>query len=215
MKKAILFDYDGVFADTMGDMYQAWRYSILHNEKIKTPIWDRDFFLMEGYTARKIAEKLCIKYKIDKSHIDTIIKDKEDYYFKHNKFRLYPGIEKTINFIKERGLRVAIVSGAPKTRIEKMIGEKLFNKFDLVIGAGDVKRGKPFPDPYKKALEILNILPSEAIVIENAPLGIKAARAAGIYCVAIESTLDKSLLKEADVIVKNILELKLLLKEVI
>jgi beta-phosphoglucomutase len=211
MKKAVLFDYDGVFADTMGDMYKAWRYSFLLHENIE--ISEREFFLMEGYTAKKIAEKLCSRYKIDKKHRDLIIKDKEDYYLKNNKFKLYRGIKETINFIKKKGLMVAIVSGAPKARIKKMVGEKLFGKFDFVIGAGDVERGKPHPDPYKKALRTFNILPSEAIVVENAPLGIKSAKAAKIYCIAIESTLNTSYLKKADIIVKNIENLLLYLRK--
>src|ERR1035437_7920502 len=162
MKKAILFDYDGVFADTMREMYQAWKHSFLLHEGIE--ISENEFFLMEGYTARKIAETLCEKYNVDESHVDIIIKDKEDYYSKNNKFKLFSGIKEVITYVKKRGLKVAIVSGAPKIRIKKMIGAKLFNQFDLVIGAGDVERGKPYPDPYEKALEIFKISPSEAIV---------------------------------------------------
>jgi beta-phosphoglucomutase len=211
MKKAVLFDYDGVIADTMRDMYEAWRYSCLLHMNIKIP--EREFFLMEGYTAKKIAEELCNKYKIDNSLIDSILKDKEDYYLKNNNFKLYKGIEETIVFIKNKGLKIAIVSGAPKVRIRKMIGPKLFNKFDLVIGAGDVRKGKPHPDPYEKALSVFGILPKEAIVIENAPLGISSARAAKIYCIAIESTLEKTYLKRANKIVNDVQNLLMYLKK--
>lgn len=207
-----MFDYDGVLADTMGEMFEAWRYSFLHNKIIE--ILRQNFFLMEGYPARKIAEELCDKYNVDKKHIEKIIKDKENYYLENNKFKLNKGINDIINLLKKEKKLIAIVSGAPKIRIKKMIGEELFNKFDLIVSAGDTERGKPYPDPYEKALNVFNILPGEAIVVENAPLGIKSAKAAGIYCIAIESTLDKSYLKGADIIVKDIKNLLLFLNRV-
>jgi beta-phosphoglucomutase len=213
MKKAVLFDYDGVIADTMDEMYEAWKYSFLLHGKVK--ISKKEYFLMEGNTAITIAEKLRKEYKINKKNVDTILKDKEDHYFKNNSFKLSPGIREVITFIKKKGLKTAIVSGAPKSRIRKMVGERFFNKFDLVIGSGDVSRGKPYPDPYEKALKKFKILPEEAIVIENAPLGIRAAKAAGIYCIAIESTLDKTYLKKADRIVGSVKSLLLCLKKIL
>ena len=96
-----------------------------------------------------------------------------------------------------------------------MIGTRLFNKFDAVIGAGDAIKSKPYPDPYEKVLEIFKILPKEAIVIENAPLGIQAAKAAGIYCVAVESTLNEAYLKNSDIVVKDIQSLLLRLKKIL
>ena len=54
---------------------------------------------MEGYTAKRIAEELCNKYKVDKKDIDIIIKDKENYYFKNNKFKLFSGIKEIIDFV--------------------------------------------------------------------------------------------------------------------
>ena len=72
------------------------------------------------------------------------------------------------------------------------------------MSGDDSVRGKPHPDPYLNAATKLGVLPQECLVIENAPLGIKSAKRAGIYCIAICSTLDKSYLSEADKIVENI-----------
>lgn len=211
MIKAVLFDYDGVLADTMGDLFKGWRHSFKRHANIE--IKKQDHFALEGKSALEIAKNLCRKYKVSVKDFEALIKDKDSYYFKNNNFKIYEGMKEIINFLKKKGLKVAIVSGGSRPRIKKMTGARLFNKFDIVLAAGDVKRGKPFPDPYLKALKLLKISPEEAIIVENAPLGVKAAKAAGVFCIALETTLDKTFLKEADVVVKDVQNLLLYLKK--
>lgn len=199
--KAVLFDYDGVLVNTIEDLYRAWEYSFLENAKVR--ITKDSFLTLEGNKASEIAEKLTTKYDVDKNLIGKIVEKKEKYYLKNNNFYVYPKILNILNFLLRRKVLIAIVSGAPKVRIKKMIGEDIFNMFNLVIGAEDVVFGKPNPEVYLKALKGLRIQAKEAIVIENAPLGIEAAKNAGIYCVAIESTVKKKHLMEADFIVKD------------
>ena len=81
------------------------------------------------------------------------------------------------------------------------------NKFDVIISGDDTEKGKPNPEPYLAAMQKLNILPIESLVIENAPLGIQSAKTAGAYCIAITTTLGREYLKEADEVVKNHREL--------
>ena len=70
--------------------------------------------------------------------------------------------------------------------------------FSAIITSDDVSFGKPNPEPYIKALNKLNLSSHQCIVIENAPLGIEAAKSAGITCFALETTLDRSYLTNAD-----------------
>jgi beta-phosphoglucomutase len=79
--------------------------------------------------------------------------------------------------------------------------------FDFIITGDEVPRAKPFPDPYLTAAHHLGILPEQCMVVENAPLGIEAAKNAGMYCVAIATTLGEEYLTAADLILRNIAEL--------
>ncbi|MGO9245133.1 MAG: HAD family hydrolase, partial [Verrucomicrobiia bacterium] len=79
--------------------------------------------------------------------------------------------------------------------------------FDFIITGDEVPRAKPFPDPYLTAARQLGLRPEECVVVENAPLGIEAARNAGMRCVAVETTLGKEYLTSADHVLQNIAEL--------
>jgi beta-phosphoglucomutase-like phosphatase (HAD superfamily) len=70
-----------------------------------------------------------------------------------------------------------------------------------------VSRAKPYPDPYLAAARQLRLDPRQCAVIENAPLGIEAARNAGMYCIAVQTTLGKEYLSAADCILQDINEL--------
>jgi beta-phosphoglucomutase-like phosphatase (HAD superfamily) len=98
--------------------------------------------------------------------------------------------------ITELDCLTAIVSGASKQEVEdilyKTFGE---GKFDIVIAGDDVEEGKPIPAPFKTALERVNLKPQEAIVVENASLGVQAANRVGIECIV---TLNNSMLKILD-----------------
>jgi HAD superfamily hydrolase (TIGR01509 family) len=90
----------------------------------------------------------------------------------------------------------AIVSGAARQEVEDIIC-KTFDreKFDVVITGDDLEEGKPNPDPFETALERMNLKPQEALVVENAPLGVQAANKAGIECIV---TLNNSTLTISD-----------------
>lgn len=206
-KRAVLFDYDGVIANTPEDLFRAWNYAFFLHGKVKI---DREqFFLLEGTPPQKKAEILGSRYKVDNDLLNSIMEEKEKYYATNNVFALNKGIADILDILKKKQAYTALVSGALIQRIKKSLSADIFNKFDSIITAEDVTVGKPDPEPYLKALQSLGLKPLDAIVVEDAPLGIKSASAAGIYCVAIESTLNKKYLNEADKIVEDFDELLL------
>ena len=79
--------------------------------------------------------------------------------------------------------------------------------FQVIITGDDVKIGKPDPEPFLRALDTLGIVADEAVVVENAPCGIQSAKAAGITCLAIETSLPRSYLQDADYVFSSIKEL--------
>jgi len=205
--KSVLFDYDGVLADTMEDMYAAWAYAIKLYARAK--LSRNFFFLSEGKSSRQMAEDLMNKYKIDKHLIGNIIREKEKYYLKNNNFKINEEIIEIVNLLKKRGVLIGIVSGAPRSRITRMVPPWILDKFDAIVTSDDVTKGKPDPKPYIKAVEKLGIHEDETTVIENAPLGIESAIRAGTNCIAIESTLNRRYLSKANKIFKNFKDLYL------
>jgi beta-phosphoglucomutase len=103
----------------------------------------------------------------------------------------------------KRHFKLALVSGSHVDTIGKVVNKYFSNCFDVIITGSDLERGKPDPDPYLKAIEKLDILKNECMVIENAPMGITAARRAGIYCVAVATMLEPERLQHADLVLED------------
>ncbi|HKK63666.1 MAG TPA: HAD-IA family hydrolase, partial [Bacteroidales bacterium] len=98
-----------------------------------------------------------------------------------------PGMQTLMNKIRQSGKKIIVVTGSK----QPILLERLQNDFgvnpDEVVSGFDVKHGKPHPEPYLLGLEKANARAEEAIVIENAPLGVKSAIDAGIYTIAINT----------------------------
>ncbi|MDP8212654.1 MAG: HAD family phosphatase [Candidatus Zapsychrus exili] len=110
--------------------------------------------------------------------------------------------------LKKQGFKLALVTGSAHSEIKKILPERIYNLFEVIVTGSDVKNGKPHPEPYLKAIKALKIKKTQAIVIENAPFGIKSAKTAGLKCYAIETSLPKKYLKQADKIFENIKSLR-------
>jgi len=200
--RAVLFDFDGVLADTMQDNFSAWKKAFQNYVSLKK----EDYFPLEGMQLKEIAKTIAKKYNII-INAEEIVNLKNKGYLEEHKFSLYPEVEKLVDLLKKKFL-LAIVSSSPREKLEKTVPNDFLKKFKVVISAEDAEKGKPNPEPYLKAIEKLRIKPEECVVIENSPFGIKSAKSAGIYCIAISSTLNKDYLKEADKVIDKISDLK-------
>ena len=98
---------------------------------------------------------------------------------------------------------MAVVTGGNRKRVENAIEEHLDGYFDALVTIDDVSNGKPHPEPFLKGAEKLNLKAEECIVVENAPLGIKAAKAAGTTVIAVKTTLSDKFLAQADYILND------------
>jgi len=201
-----LFDFDGVLAETLPDHFYAWQ-QILIRQGIEPN--DLTMRLSEGSPAYKIAmalaahqgieisEKLAKEYATKKNQIFRV----------RTKAPVYLGITELITFAKKQAMKVGLVTGTTMANLEAGLAAQLLNQFDTIITDKDTQRGKPNPDPYLKAAENLQVSLPECMVIENAPLGIQSAKAAGAFCVGLTTTLSREHLQGADVICKNHFEL--------
>ncbi len=202
--KAVLFDYDGVVANTMEDNYAAWLSAF---SKYNIQLDRLRYFLMEGMTPLAVARSVLEENRLTPEFAADIARKKELYYILHHTSALQDGIESLISKLKSRGYLVGLVSGASRERLHNSGIARLLKQFDVVITSDLVARGKPDPEPYYLAAERLKIMPANCLVIENAPLGIASAKAALMDCIAVCTTLGREYLSGADLIVDRISDL--------
>lgn len=197
--KGFLFDFDGVLADTMEDHFRAWNHALdAHHAGIAT----QDFFSLEGMPVSIMAGEICARAGVDRARAPELLEKKDAYYLRHHtQAKLYPLVEETIGRLYEKKIPMAIVSGGRYARIAVSTPVAFLEKFSAVVTGEKTPRGKPYPDPYLEGARLLSLKPQQCIVVENAPLGIQAAKAAGAYCIAIASTVEKQMLEDADEII--------------
>jgi beta-phosphoglucomutase len=100
---------------------------------------------------------------------------------------------------------VAVVSGSARSEIEPVLeAAGLSSSIAAIVASEDVEHGKPAPDGYRRALELLEMVPHEALAVEDSDVGIAAAKAAGLRCVAVTGTLHLDRLSAADEIIESL-----------
>jgi len=200
--EAVCFDMDGVVADSMHAHAQCWidvfKEHGVHLDKL-------DIFKREGMTGlESIADIFIDKgFAMPPEHILRDLQKKKLKLFSNYQIEVYPQMFSIFPLLKSKGKKIGIVTGSFRYLVTELIPEKLLQYVDVIVSVDDVREGKPNPAPYLKAVEQLQVKPEQTIVVENAPMGIKAAKAAGLFCIAISTTLGTEFLKEADVVVQD------------
>ena len=188
-KSAILFDMDGVLYDSMPNHSKAWSQAM---EKFGMHMTPHDVYLNEGATGHDTVVRISLRdrgYEASESEIDEIYGYKADLFRSMPEARVMQGALEVFRKAADAGLKILIVTGSgQKNLIERV--QKDFEGYitrDRMVTAFEVTRGKPYPDPYLKGLEIAGVSAAQAVVVENAPLGIRAAVAAGIDTIAVNT----------------------------
>lgn len=207
MAKAVFFDFDGVIAETISYHLSAW--NIVLERDYGFSLNPMAVKLNEGRPGLEIAQAIFEEagrpYTAELLH--DVISKKNVVFRDTHQSSVYPENIQLINDAKERGLQVGLVTGTKRENLGVIVPDDLLVQFDIIITDGDTTRGKPAPDPYLAAAEKVAVHPADCIVIENAPAGIEAAKSAGMFCIALKTTLPGELLNQADVIFKNHAEL--------
>lgn len=199
--KVVLFDMDGVLYDSMPNHGIAWQRAM---KEFGIHFTVEDSYATEGArgvdTIRKYA-KAQLGKELTEEEAQKMYDLKAHYFHEMPEAKIFDGVTDLMKKIKDSGLKIGIVTGsAQRPLIERVTHD--FGDFvsrDQITTAFDVKRGKPNPDPYLMGLKKAgNYAPSEGIVVENAPLGVRAGVAAGCYTVAINSgpLADSALINE-------------------
>lgn len=196
--KSVIFDMDGVITHTMPWHFSTWRetfaaYGVSVNK--------HDIYCREGQKGITSVEEIFALYErpfvLEEAH--RILAHKEELFKRTVRQRFIPGARRFLKSLHREGFRLALVTGTSRHELHTILPRHLFDLFEVVVCGTDVTHGKPHPEPYQTALKQLAIKPDEAVVIENAPFGILSAKAAGLRCVALETSLSDEYLAKADI----------------
>mgnify|MGYP001310791217 CR=1 FL=1 len=198
--KAVFFDMDGVLFDSMPFHASSWVKAM---QSAGLAFTEYQAYINEGRTGAATINNEFVKIHGRKATEDEI---KNIYQLKSHHFELcgttprIPFAYDILQKIKAQGLQIILVTGSGQPSLLDSLETNfpgIFTK-DNMITSFDVKHGKPHPEPYLMALKKAGVPPWEAIVIENAPLGIEAAAAAGIFTIAINTgILENEILEKA------------------
>lgn len=185
--KAALIDMDGVLYDSMPFHAKAWHTLFTELGVNSNP---DEYYLYEGMTgADTIGMILKRELQLDTTQEERVaLYEKKAEMFRNlGEKRMMPGASEMLQAIKEMGLTTMLVTGSAQSTLLDGI-EKDYPGFfpvDRRVTARDVVNGKPHPEPYLRGLEKAGVEASQAIVIENAPLGVRAGKAAGCFTIAV------------------------------
>lgn len=182
--RAVLFDFDGVLADT---------------ENVHVAAWERTFALM-GWDVppevcaraaeeddRAFLQSLLLEREIEDGDVKGWVARKQQLTVAMLAAspRIYPGVRDLVEALRGKA-RLAVVSGTWRENVTTVLeASGLDGAFVLIVAKEDVARSKPAADAYRLALRKLKVPPEEAVALEDSPSGLEAARAAGVRAVAV------------------------------
>jgi HAD superfamily hydrolase (TIGR01509 family) len=207
--RGLLFDFDGLLVDTETTSLASWQEIYReHGHELPLERWATIIGTLGGFDPYDHLEELA--GPLDRDAV--VARQQERELALADVEELRPGVLEYLERGEQLGLRTAIVSSSSLAWIDRHLGRlERARHFDAIVTAdGDPERAKPSPTLYLEALERLGLEASEAVALEDSPNGVKAAKAAGLYCVAVPNGVTSSLgLDEADVVVASLEELPL------
>ena len=186
--KAVLFDMDGVLYDSMPNHAESWHMAM---KSYGLDLSCEEAYLHEGRKGAETIQIVCRRQGIEISgeKIAAIYKTKTEIFKTLPEPKRMPGSYELLQKVTNDGLIPMLVTGSGQTSLLTNLNVSFPDIFrqERMVTSFEVKLGKPNPEPYLMALEKGNLNPWEAIVIENAPLGVEAAQKAGLFVIAVNT----------------------------
>ncbi|MEY8686615.1 HAD family hydrolase [Bacteroides sp. AN502(2024)] len=187
--KAVLFDMDGVLFDSMPFHSEAW-HKVMKSHGLT--LSREEAYMHEGRTG---ASTINIVFQREwgreatQEEIESIYQEKSALFNSYPEAKPMPGTWELLQKVKRNGLIPMVVTGSGQLSLLERLEHNfpgMFHK-ELMVTAFDVKYGKPNPEPYLMALKKGGFKADEAVVVENAPLGVEAGHNAGIFTIAVNT----------------------------
>ena len=200
--KGYIFDLDGVLVDTAKYHYIAWQtiakefdfeLTLAHNELLKGIGREVSLHKVLGWAGKELSEA---------AFQDTALRKNElylQYISDIDGNELLPGVFEYLTRLKAEGKRIALGSASRNARLV-LERTGILDLFDAIVDGTMVSKAKPDPEVFLKAAELLGLDPADCCVYEDAPAGVKAAKAAGMRVIGVG---DADVLKEADEVIKG------------
>ena len=187
--KAVLFDMDGVLFDSMPYHSEAW-HKVMKSHGLT--LSREEAYMHEGRTGAStinIVFQRELGREATQEEIESIYQEKSVLFNSYTEAKPMPGAWELLQKVKKDGLIPMVVTGSGQLSLLERLEHNypgMFHK-ELMVTAFDVKYGKPNPEPYLMALKKGGIKADEAVVVENAPLGVEAGHNAGIFTIAVNT----------------------------
>ena len=187
--KAVLFDMDGVLFDSMPHHANSWAKVCSEFGLHMTPT---EAYMHEGRTAASTINLLSNRTwgrNATEAEIENIYAEKCRLFNSLPEAEKMPGAAQVLEQVKQAGLQIMVVTGSGQASLLSRLETNYPGYFapERIVSSKDVRHGKPDPEPYLMGLKKLGLQPWEAIVVENAPLGVRAAVAAQIFTIAVNT----------------------------
>jgi HAD superfamily hydrolase (TIGR01509 family) len=201
--KTILWDMDGVISDSYSFHFDAWRDTFAARNIEFTA---EDFTKLFG-TRNDFIITSVMGSEFPRRDVEIMVKQKEELFRRKaaGNVKPFPGAVALLNSLKKGNFKLGLASSAPEENIDLVLSElNLEGTFDCVVSGQEVSESKPSPQIYLLAAKKLEALPHDCVVIEDSPLGVKAAKTAGMKCLGITNTHPRQRLRGADMVVDSL-----------
>lgn len=210
--KAVFFDMDGVLFDSMKYHASSWMKAM---NDIGIPFTEYEGYMNEGRTGHSTINGAFMRAhgrEATEDEKQTIYKLKSAYFEACGKSPVMPYASELLKRVKDEELGIYLVTGSGQLSLLDGLQEHFPGIFvkERMVTAYDVKQGKPHPEPYLQALKKSGLGANQVVVIENAPLGVQSAKAAGLLVIAVNTgPLEEQVLWEsgADLVLGSMQEL--------
>ena len=197
---------DGTIVNSLPFHKLAWIETFKKRGKNFT---DDDFKWANGRRNEEIIPPF-LDQNLSLENVNLIANEKEATFrrFVKENIKALPGAVELIQSLAAVKMQLALVSSTPKENIElitKTLGIKKY--FGLFINGDDVKEGKPSPQAFLLAANKMGVAPKNCVVMEDAVVGVQAAKRAGMYCIAVSNTYPRESISEADIVVNSLEEI--------
>jgi HAD superfamily hydrolase (TIGR01509 family) len=202
-KKTVLWDMDGVISDSYRFHFAAWqamfaKRGIQFTKEAFTHLFGgRNDFIIGSVMGSQLPGRI----------VKSMVREKEEAFRRKATGRIkpFPGVVALLDALRKGNFKLGLISSAPMENIDLTLSElDLAGIFNCIVSGQDVSESKPSPQIYLLAAEKLGTAPSDCVVIEDSPLGVKAAKTAGMKCLAVTNTHHRQDLGEIDTVVDSL-----------